>query len=115
MKTKVRISEITITKTIKIHDVDAVVLPTNAKIGAFTKPLSKVHDTPEEVFGSLQATKGDVLIRQRQNDNKFQAWGKTATARGARFDCDYALVASAGRRAKKRAAGTSKVYILYTL
>jgi hypothetical protein len=85
-------------------------LPENIGQGSFTKPVGKVRPTIELAIESAgeRCCKSDRLVRRIGGG--YQVWARRANARGVGFPGDYEFLPT-GRRAKKRAAGTGRLYI----
>lgn len=85
-------------------------LAQNVRTGAYSKPISRVCETPDGAITQAGDTcsRHDRLIRRM--DKGWQVWAKRANARGANHPCDYEFIGD-DRRAKKRRAGTGRIFI----
>lgn len=88
------------------------VLSATARIGGFSKPISKVMQSVAAAVADAgdRCSRSDRLVKETAGG--WQVWAKRASARGVHFPSDYAFT-NEGRRAKMRRTGIGQWFMTY--
>lgn len=92
---------------------DREVWPPGDRDGGFSKPASPVCDSVDAAITlcNCPSYAGDFLVKRVREPDGWQVWMRRATARGARHPGDYEFLPDGDRRAKRRAAGSGRLFI----